>query len=114
MPFYEHHVFVCTHRRDPNHPRGSCAQKGSEAICSAFKEAVRQSGSQGNIRINAAGCLDQCDQGPSVVVYPEQVWYRIETPADASLVAQEHLVLGRPVESLKMSESKKDREKVKR
>jgi (2Fe-2S) ferredoxin len=56
------------------------------------------------VRINKAGCLDQCEHGPTVVVYPEAVWYGNVKPEDAAEIVQEHLVSGRPVERLRLAE----------
>lgn len=102
MPHFERHVFVCTNRRDPDNPKGSCAQKGSEAICEAFKKEMHALGLKGRMRANASGCLDQCARGPSVVVYPEQVWYTVARVEDVHEIIQEHLLGGRPVERLRM------------
>jgi (2Fe-2S) ferredoxin len=54
------------------------------------------------VRINKSGCLDQCEHGPVVVVYPEAVWYGNVQPADAAEIVEEHLVGGRPVARLRM------------
>src|SRR5437763_11000121 len=102
MPHYEKHIFICTNRRDPGNPKGDCASKGSEAIREAFKKGLHDRGLKGRMRANAAGCLDQCAYGPTVVVYPEQVWYTVPTPADAEEIIEKHLVGGVPVERLLM------------
>jgi (2Fe-2S) ferredoxin len=102
MPHFTRHVFICTNRRDENNPKGSCAQKGSEAICDAFKKEMHARGLKGQMRANSSGCLDQCARGPSVVVYPEAVWYTVPTAEDAREIVAEHLVGGRPVERLRM------------
>ena len=74
-PHFEKHVFICTNRRDPGNPKGCCAEKGSEAVRDEFKRQLHERGVKGRMRANAAGCLDQCARGVTVVVYPEQVWY---------------------------------------
>lgn len=104
MPHYEHHVFVCTNLRDPSHPRGSCAAKDSEKICKLFKKTLEQQGLSPRVRANASGCLNQCEQGPTVVVYPEQVWYTISSEAEVVRVVEEHLKAGQPVEDLRMKD----------
>lgn len=106
MPHYEKHVFICTNRREPGNPKGCCAEKGSEAIRETFKRLLHEKGLKGRMRANAAGCLDQCAYGPTVVVYPEQVWYTVPTPADAEEIVEQHLVGGRPVERLIMRTAK--------
>ena len=75
MPPYLRHVFVCTNRRPADNPKGSCAEKGSEAVLERFKVELHNRGLKGKMRANAAGCLDACAFGTSVVVYPEGVWY---------------------------------------
>ncbi len=102
MPYFEKHVFICTNRRDPSNPKGSCAQKGSEAIREKFKKELYDRGLKGRMRANASGCLDQCENGCTVVVYPEQVWYGHVTPDDVNEIIEEHLLGGRPVERLLM------------
>lgn len=104
MPYYEHHVFICTNRRDPHHSRGSCANKNSETICKFFKRTLEEQGLSIRMRANSSGCLNQCEQGPCVVVYPEQVWYTVFSEADVVRIVEEHLKGGRPVEELKMKE----------
>src|SRR5918996_2071589 len=102
MPPFKHHVFVCTNRRPDDHPKGSCAQKGSEEIRERFKRALANRGLAKEIRANVAGCLDQCEHGCSVVVYPEGVWYGHVTVDDVEEIVEEHLVNGRIVERLLM------------
>lgn len=72
--FYDRHVFFCTNERAAGHPRGSCCRKGSLELRTYMKEKAKAMGLE-RVRINAAGCLDRCELGPTVVVYPEGVWY---------------------------------------
>jgi (2Fe-2S) ferredoxin len=102
MPFFERHVFICTNRRDPANPKGSCAEKGSEAVKERFKKELYERGLKGKVRANAAGCLDQCEHGCSVVVYPEQVWYGKVTVEDVPEIIDRHIMKGEVVERLLM------------
>ena len=102
MPRFRYHVFVCENRRPDDDPRGCCAAKGSPAIREALKAEIKKRGLKGLVRANAAGCLDACALGPSVVVYPEGVWYGGVTPADVPEIVESHLVNGRPVERLRV------------
>lgn len=102
MPHLERHVFVCTNRRDSANPKGSCAAKGADALRECFKKELFERGLNGKMRANAAGCLDQCKHGCTVVVYPDQVWYGHVTPDDVKEIIDEHLLGGRPVERLRI------------
>jgi (2Fe-2S) ferredoxin len=101
-PHFDKHVFICTNRRDPGNPKGCCAEKGAEAVRDAFKRILHDYGVKGRIRANAAGCLDQCARGVTVVVYPEQVWYGGVTVGDVEEIVKQHLFQGVPVERLRM------------
>jgi (2Fe-2S) ferredoxin len=96
------HVFICTNERPPGHPRGCCKEKGSERLVEAFKEELSRRGLKGEIRAQRAGCLDTCEWGPSVVVYPDGVWYGRVREEDVATIVEEHLVNGKPVERLKI------------
>ena len=89
---YQHHLFVCTNRRPEDNPKGCCASKGSEALLAFFKEEVQKRGLKGTVRVNQAGCLDACAMGPSVVIYPEGVWYTVRTEEEALAVIDRHLI----------------------
>jgi (2Fe-2S) ferredoxin len=96
-------VFVCTNRRAADNPKGSCAAKGAEEVHAKLKEELHRRGLRGQMRANAAGCLDACPFGVSVVVYPEGVWYAGVKVEDVETLIDEHLVGGRPVERLLMA-----------
>jgi (2Fe-2S) ferredoxin len=101
-PHFERHVFVCVNRREPGDPKGCCAEKGADEVRDAFKHALHEKGLKGRIRANAAGCLDQCARGVTVVVYPEQIWYGGVKAADVPEIVEQHLIGGVPVERLRM------------
>ena len=103
MPPFERHVFVCVNERAPEDPRGCCSAKGSELIRERLKERVAAAGLKKRIRVNAAGCLDQCAHGVTVVVYPEAVWYGCVTQADVDEIFESHLLGGCPVERLRLA-----------
>jgi (2Fe-2S) ferredoxin len=104
MGRFRHHVFVCENRRPEDDPRGSCGAKGSEAIRKALKEELKRRGLKGTVRANAAGCLDACAFGPSVVVYPEGVWYSRVRVEDVPEIVERHLIGGEPVARLMLPE----------
>lgn len=98
----EAHIFVCTNERSQGHPRGSCKPRGSEELIQRFKMKLASAGLAAKVRTNKAGCLDVCEYGPAVVIYPDGVWYGGVKPDDVDEIVQSHLVEGRPVERLKI------------
>lgn len=103
MPPFERHVFVCENVRPGGDPRGCCSSKDSAAVRARLKQLAKEAGLRGRVRINAAGCLDQCAHGVAVVVYPEAVWYGGITLANVDEIFQSHVLEGRPVERLRMN-----------
>lgn len=101
--YFRAHVFVCCNRRPDGHRRGSCAAKGSEALRDYMKARAKELGLQG-VRINMAGCLDRCEFGPTIVIYPEGVWYSPRTRADIDAILDIHLVGGGRVRRLMLTE----------
>lgn len=99
---YRRHVFVCLNEREPGHPKGCCKARGADAVFAALKTGAAKAGLGDDVRINRAGCLEHCELGPSVVVYPEAVWYRVPTVQDAEEILREHVVGGKVVDRLLM------------
>ena len=97
------HVFICTNERPEGDPRGCCKRKGSEELLSKIKQKLFQAGLSGEIRAQKAGCLDACEEGVSLVIYPDNVWYGKIQEQDLDEIIESHLKNGRPVERLKMS-----------
>lgn len=106
QPYFTAHVFVCTNRRPDDHPRGSCAAQGSEDIRDYLKQRVHDLGLK-KVRINAAGCLDRCHLGPVIVIYPEGVWYACRTKDDVDEIIDSHIMGGRKVERLMLTNDQK-------
>src|SRR5579863_7919535 len=82
MAKFEHHIFVCGNRRPAGHPRGCCDPNGEARLQKLFKQKLAERGLKGIVRANQSGCLDQCEHGPNIVIYPEAVWYGHVTEAD--------------------------------
>ena len=100
MPTFLRHVFVCINERAADHPRGSCKLRGGVEVRDRLKAELTKRGLSKTIRANNAGCLDQCEQGVTMVVYPEQVWYGHVTPEDVVEIIEKHLIGGQVVERL--------------
>jgi (2Fe-2S) ferredoxin len=98
-PYFAAHLFVCCNRRPDGHRRGSCAAAGSETLRDYMKARVKELGLP-SVRVNSAGCLDRCELGPCLVIYPEGVWYRIGSTEDVDAVLDAHLVNGGRVPGL--------------
>lgn len=104
MPSFQRHVFVCINERGADHPKGCCKARGGVEVRDALKKELKARGISKIIRANNSGCLDQCEHGVSVVVYPEQVWYGHVTVDDIPEIVDKHLVGGEVVERLLMPE----------
>ncbi len=93
--YFERHVFVCTNVREKGHPRGCCSEKGSVALRDYMKAKCKELGLGGRkVRVNIAGCLDRCELGPNLVIYPEGVWYTYRNEADLDEIIRVHLIEG--------------------
>jgi (2Fe-2S) ferredoxin len=101
--YYRLHVFCCTNQRPKGHPRSSCAERGSVDLRDYMKARAKELGLLG-IRINSAGCLDRCELGPVVVVYPDGIWYHMETRQDVDEILEQHLQGRTPVQRLMLKD----------
>lgn len=104
MPSFQRHVFVCINERAADNPRGSCKAKGGVDVRDKLKLELSKRGLSKVIRANNAGCLDQCEQGITLVVYPEQVWYGHVTVDDVAEIVEKHLIGGEVVTRLLLPE----------
>ena len=102
MSYFKHHVFFCCNQRAEG--EGCCNDLGATAAQTYAKDRIAQLGhkGKGKIRINKAGCLNRCDDGPVLVVYPDETWYTYVDHEDIEEIIQEHLIHGRVVERLKL------------
>jgi len=100
--YYQHHVFVCNNVRDDG--RTCCAERGAEGIQEYAKRRIKalDMNGKGKIRINKSGCLDRCEEGPVMVIYPEAVWYTYIDQQDVDEIIDSHLLSGQVVERLKI------------
>ena len=91
MGQYKHHVFVCTYGK-------TCARQGADDVLDTLKHAVKEAGLKKTVRVNRAGCMNQCGHGPMVVVYPDDTWYCRVDVRGAERICAEHLRRGHPVD----------------
>ena len=96
---YQTHVFCCVNERAPDHPRSCCSARGSIELRNYMKVRAKELGIEG-IRVNNAGCLERCELGPNLVIYPEGVWYHYETKQDIDEILEGHIINGERVERL--------------
>jgi (2Fe-2S) ferredoxin len=102
MPAFTDHIFVCGNTREPGHPRGCCDPEGRQSLRDAFKRALKKAGVAGTIRVNHAGCLDQCEHGPVVVIYPRAIWYGHVKAEDIPRIVSKTIVGGEILEDLRI------------
>ena len=102
MSYYQRHVFFCLNQRDA--PEKCCANAGAAEMQKYAKDRVKALGlaGEGKVRVNKAGCLDRCEEGPCVVVYPDAVWYTYVDRADIDEIIDRHVVNGEVVERLRI------------
>ncbi len=104
MTGFEYHVFFCVNQREDG--SACCGAHGANAMRDYAKSRLKEMGlhGPGKVRINKAGCMGHCDQGPVLVVYPEGVWYTWVDEEDIDEIIDEHLLGGRVVERLKLDD----------
>jgi (2Fe-2S) ferredoxin len=100
MPKFEKHIFICTNQRPEGHERGCCNPDGMGELQWRFKQKLAERGLKHRVRANKSGCLDQCEHGPNIVVYPDGVWYGHVTLADIDEIIESHILGGTPVQRL--------------
>ena len=104
MPKFERHIFVCGNVRPAGHPRGCCDPDGRAELQKLFKQKLAELGLKGRVRANQSGCLDQCEHGPNLVIYPDAVWYGNVRPSDVEEIVQSHIIGGQPVARLRLKD----------
>lgn len=102
MSYYKHHVFFCLNQRDP--PEKCCNNAGASDLQQYAKARIKALGlsGKGKVRINKSGCLDRCEEGPVIVVYPEEIWYTYVDRTDIDEIIDSHLLGGKIVERLRI------------
>ncbi|MEZ6015102.1 MAG: (2Fe-2S) ferredoxin domain-containing protein [Planctomycetota bacterium] len=99
-------IFVCTRSREAGSKKACCGARGGEAVLEALKVATAERGMKRVFRATSSGCLDQCDLGVTVVVYPDDVWYGGVTVEDVPELVDRHILGGEVVERLRIPDDK--------
>ena len=102
---FDKHIFICTNQRKDGE-RKSCGEACGMELVKAFKKSMKEKGLQGRMRAQRSGCLDACEFGPSIVVYPEGIFYGGVQTGDVEQIVNEHLLNDRPVSRLQIDFSK--------
>lgn len=105
MPSFTHHIFVCGNVREPGHPRGCCDPTGQQILRDAFKRELKKAGLGPLVRANHSGCLEQCEHGPTVVIYPQGVWYGRVSVGDVPRIVAKTIVGGEVLGDLVIPDS---------
>jgi (2Fe-2S) ferredoxin len=105
MPKFQKHIFICQNQRPVDHPRGSCDPNALGELPKLFKKSLAEHGIRGDVvRANKSGCLEQCEHGPTVVVYPDEVWYGGVQHEDVAEIVESHILNNQPVERLRIAD----------
>jgi len=97
---YDKHIFICTNQRAPDAPRISCGEAHGLEIVDVFKKRLKELNLPIKLRAQKAGCLEICDFGQTIVIYPEGVFYVGVQLSDVEEIINEHVINNRPVERL--------------
>ena len=97
---FEKHIFICTNDRGENSSRKSCGACGGMEIRKEFVKMINEAGLKGKVRANKSGCLDVCEQGPALVVYPSGYWYLGIEEKDINRIFNESVLGDKPVQEL--------------
>ena len=100
MGRFQKHIFICINQRNADDKRSCCSAKGAVDLLDHLKGRVHELGLKSKVRINKAGCLDACSNGPTVVIYPDGVWYAPRTKEDMDEILLKHIQGNIPVERL--------------
>lgn len=105
VPKYQKHVIICTNQRPDGHPRGDCLKCGGMEIRKRLANLMKKHGLKNMMRANKAGCLDVCELGPVLVIYPQNVWYCKVKPEDVEEIFETSILNDGIVERLVATEA---------
>lgn len=99
---YDKHIFICVNQRAAGAARPSCGEAHGLELVDAFKKRLKELNLPIKLRAQKAGCLDICDHGPTIAIYPEGVFYVGVQVSDVDEIINEHIVNNKPVERLRL------------
>ena len=101
---YNKHIFVCVNERSSDSSRGDCSSCGGREIRSEFVRLINKYGLKGKVRANKSGCLDACELGPTVVIYPDGIWYNQISLSDVEEIFKTSVLGNSIVERLRSTD----------
>lgn len=108
---FDKHIFICTNQKVEGKP--CCGEGRGMELVQKFRSVLNEKGLKGIVRAQRAGCLDACDFGPSVAIYPDGIYYKGVTPDDVERIVNEHVIGGKVVGGLELTlEEKKQKSQV--
>ncbi len=99
---YDKHIFICTNERAQGAARKSCGETHGLELVDAFRKKLKERNLPIKIRAQKSGCLDICDFGPTLVIYPDAVFYVGVQLDDVDEIIEQHLMNNKIVERLKL------------
>ncbi len=112
MSHLKKHIFICENQREANHPKGCCADKGSKEIKNALKAEMASRGLKKVYRANTAGCLDVCEHGSSMVIYPQNIWYGHVQLSDIPEIVEESILKNNIIDRLVIPSKKQETDNI--
>ena len=100
MPSYKKYIFICENMRDPSHPKGCCGLKGGSELKKSLKQLLAQKGLNKTYRANTSGCLDMCEHGATMVIFPQGIWYGHVKESDLQEIVEDTLLKNKIIDRL--------------
>jgi (2Fe-2S) ferredoxin len=97
---FEKHIFICTNQKAEG--KACCGETNGMELVQKFRDILGEKGLKGKVRAQKSGCLDACNSGPSLVIYPEGTYYGHVKPQDVERIINEHVIGGKVIEELEL------------
>lgn len=96
---FKKHIFICTNERSVGEKK-CCGEKHGLELVAAFKKSLLDRGLKSTVRAQRAGCLDACNSGPTIVIYPDGTYYSNVQLSDVEEIIEKHIIENTVVERL--------------